>query len=188
MVRADAAANRRRVLTAAAEVFATNGLDASTEEVARRAGVGVGTVFRHFPTKRDLVEGVLLAQFAEVTEHARALQAEPDATASLLLLVAELVERISGKLAMANFLFSGQDWTGPGRQASAELHQVIQHALTRAQAAGGVRRDIDTEELYFLIRGLAQPGRGTSGELAAVRGQALQIVIDGLRPSVGAHT
>src|SRR5215208_7228554 len=77
-MRADARRNRERVLAAAEEVFAEGGLRAQIDEVARRAGVGVGTVCRHFPTKHALVEAVLEAMYASLLEAAERAVAEPD--------------------------------------------------------------------------------------------------------------
>jgi len=105
-VRADAVANRRRVLAAAQEVFAEQGVEASTETVARRAGVGVGTVFRHFPTKRDLVEHTLAAHLDELAEGARVAGTGDDAVAALTGLVAEMAEHAPTKLAMAGHLLA----------------------------------------------------------------------------------
>jgi len=179
-MRADARENRDRVLVAAEQVFTELGLDASTEVVARRAGVGVGTVFRHFSTKRELVEGVLLAQFHEVTQRALAVESDIDATASLLGFVEELADRIATKLALSGYLFGGGGWSGPAEEASRELQAVIERLLRRAQDAGGVRADIGTDELYFLIRGLAQPCATGSGADSGRR-LAVRVVLDGLR-------
>ncbi|MFC4244532.1 TetR/AcrR family transcriptional regulator [Gryllotalpicola reticulitermitis] len=179
-MRADAEANRRRVLDAAEEVFVEQGTDASTEEVARRAGVGVGTVFRHFPTKRDLVESALLSRFDELTAQAQAAESEPDATTALFNLIATLVEHVPGKLALGHYLFGAERWSGPAKQASIELGAVIERALRRAQESGGVRDDIDVDELVFLIRGLAEP-RMPGPTPDAARQRARQVVFDGLR-------
>jgi AcrR family transcriptional regulator len=179
-MRADALANRRRVLAAAQQVFAEQGLDASTEEIARRAGVGIGTVFRHFPTKRDLVENTMLAHFEELTEQARAAESCPDATAGLFQLTEQLVEHIATKLAMAGYLFGDEGWSGPAKQASLELHAGVERVLRRAQKAGGVREDIGTDELYVLIRGLAQPPLSRPVR-DSTRRRAQRVVLDGLR-------
>ncbi len=180
-MRADAVANRERVLAAAEQVFAEQGLDASTEEIARRAGVGIGTVFRHFPTKRELVESTLLAHFEMFIEHARAAEAAPDPTVAVFQLTEQLVGSIANKLAMASYLFGGNGLSGPAQQASAELHAIIERLLRRAQDAGGVRADIGTDELYFLLRGLAQPRRSADPGQDAARERALRVILDGLR-------
>ncbi|MEU9844544.1 helix-turn-helix domain-containing protein, partial [Actinomadura sp. NPDC048032] len=77
-LRADALRNRAKVLAAAEEVFAVQGTSASTEEVARKAGVGIGTVFRHFPTKESLLEAVLVALLKRLAAEARDLRAAAD--------------------------------------------------------------------------------------------------------------
>jgi AcrR family transcriptional regulator len=185
-MRADAAANRRRVLIAAGEVFAEQGLDASTEEVARRAGVGVGTVFRHFPAKRDLIESTLLEHFAILTEEARAAGSSPDAAAAFFRLTERLVRYTAAKIAMAGYLYGGEGLGEPAKQASAELREAIARLLKRAQDAGGVRHDIGVDDFYFLLFGLAQswpPGK-TPAEAPGqdtVRRRAYRVVIDGLR-------
>lgn len=78
-MRADALANRRRILAAAGDVFGELGVEASTEEVARRAGVGIGTVFRHFPAKQDLVGATLAAHLDELTARAEELAGSGEA-------------------------------------------------------------------------------------------------------------
>jgi AcrR family transcriptional regulator len=178
-MRADATANRQRVLAAAEQVFAEQGLGASTEEIARRAGVGIGTVFRHFPVKRDLVESVLLARFAELTELARAAESRRDVTPAFFELVEQLMEHVAAKRAMVSYLSAGDGSTEAARQASAELSAVIERILRRAQRAGGVRDDIGTDELFLLILGLAQPVAGLDRD--AARKRAGRVVLDGLR-------
>jgi AcrR family transcriptional regulator len=189
-MRADAAANRRRVLIAAEEVFAEQGLDASTEEIARRAGVGAGTVFRHFPTKRELVESTLLEHFAIVTEEARAAEAAPDPVAAFFELTEGLVRYTASKIAMAGYLYDGEGLGESAKQASATLRDVVGRLLARAQETGGVRGDIGVDDFYFLLFGLAQswpPGKPPEGsrtsrpERDAVRQRALRVILDGLR-------
>jgi AcrR family transcriptional regulator len=159
-VRADAVANRRRVLAAAQEVFAEQGVEASTEAVARRAGVGAGTVFRHFPTKRDLVEHALAAHLDELAESARAAAAGDDAVAALTGLVAEMAEHAPTKLAMAGHLLAEGGFGEAASAASRRVGVVIEEVLERAQATGRIRRDVGVEEIYFLVRGIAQAQGG----------------------------
>src|SRR5436190_16672216 len=96
VARADARRNRERILAAAGEVFAARGASASTEEVASRAGVAVGTVFRHFPTKNDLLRAIMKDLLARVTSDAAVLSAEEPATGLFTFftrLVAEAAEK-----------------------------------------------------------------------------------------------
>jgi AcrR family transcriptional regulator len=179
-VRADAAANRRRVLTAAQEVFAEQGVEASTETVARRAGVGAGTVFRHFPTKRDLVEHALAAHLDDLADGAGAAGVGDDAVAALDGLVAEMAEHAPTKLAMAGHLLAGGGFGEVARAASERVGTVVGEVLERAQATGRIRTDIGVEEIYFLVRGVAQAQAFLPVE-PDVRRRAIGVLIDGLR-------
>jgi AcrR family transcriptional regulator len=180
-VRADAAANRRRVLAAAQEVFAEQGVEASTEDVARRAGVGAGTVFRHFPTKRDLVEHALVAHLDELAEDARAAGTGDDAVAALTGLVAEMAERAPTKLAMAGHLLDDDGGFGDAARAAAErMREVVAEVLGRAQATGRIRADVGVDEIHFLVRGVAAAQAFLPVE-PEVRQRAIRVVIDGLR-------
>src|SRR6478672_1972093 len=91
-LRADAERNRKRLLDAAAEVFAEQGLEASTAEIARRAGVGQGTVFRRFPTKDDLVAAIVVDRLGEITETAAALLAGSPPGGRVLAFMTELAQ------------------------------------------------------------------------------------------------
>ena len=179
-MRADAVANRRRVLAAAQEMFAEQGVEASTETIARRAGVGVGTVFRHFPTKRDLVEHALAAHLDELAEHAHAAGDGDDAVAALSALVVEMAEHAPTKLAMAGHLLGGGGFGEAARAASERVGVVVGEVLERAQATGRVRRDVGLEEIYFLVRGVAQAQAFLPVE-PGVRRRAIQVLVDGLR-------
>ncbi|HEX7659206.1 MAG TPA: helix-turn-helix domain-containing protein [Pseudonocardiaceae bacterium] len=125
------------------------GLEASTEEIARRAGVGVGTVFRHFPTKRELVEAVLLAHLETFVQWAREADARPDAASGLVELAGRIVDHIGMKAAMVRYLLDGEGLNGPARQVSAELAEVVERMLIRAQAQGGIRGDVTASEVFF---------------------------------------
>ena len=172
-MRADAAANRRRVLAAAQEVFAEQGLEASTETVARRAGVGAGTLFRHFPTKRDLVEHALAAHLDELADGARAAGAGEDSVAALDGLVAEMAEHAPTKLAMAGHLLAEGGFGEVARAASERVGVVVGEVLARAQATGRIRTDIGVEEILLPgARGRARPGVPAGGPGRATPGGA----------------
>src|SRR4051812_6945466 len=96
MMRADARRNRARILETAEAVFAAKGVIASTEEIAREAGLGIGTVFRHFPTKEDLVEAVLLARLGSLARKAAALS-EEQASPAFFTFFEYVVEQAAAK-------------------------------------------------------------------------------------------
>jgi AcrR family transcriptional regulator len=182
-MRADARRNRARVLKAAETVFSEKGSSASTEEVAQRAGVGIGTVFRHFPTKESLLEAILLDRVAQVGELARSLTASADPGAALFGLFTRMVEQAASKKTYVDALAdAGLD----SRIARSEAGQKTVHALgellARAQLAGAVRDDIGVAELLALVVGASKAAEH-AGLDYAVRSRTLQVVFDGLRPS-----
>lgn len=103
-MRSDARANRDRVLAAAEEVFGESGNAGSTEEVARRAGVGIGTVFRHFPTKQALVQATIVRHFTLLAETARARGEGGEAGAAFRETFREMVSGAPAKLALVALL------------------------------------------------------------------------------------
>lgn len=174
-LRADARRNRARVLEAADEVFATKGVGASTEEVAKRAGVGVGTVFRHFPTKEALLEAVLIGRFARLAEQARGLAAADDAGGAFFGFLHAVVDQSASKNAFAGALAqAGVDVEAALGRAGAELWEALGVLLTRAQAAGAVRPDVAVEQVVAVLVGAARA--------ADYAPSAVPLILDGLRP------
>jgi AcrR family transcriptional regulator len=155
-MRQDARVNRERILVAAEEVFGAQGATGSTEEVARRAGVGIGTVFRHFPTKNQLIEAVLVGHFARLTARARSLAETDSPGGALRALVREMIETGPAKIALASLMLEKGQFTPDIAAASAELRSAVDVTLNRARAAGQVRPEVTIDEVYLLIRGLAQ--------------------------------
>jgi AcrR family transcriptional regulator len=181
-LRADARRNRVRVLEAAEAVFAAKGTSASTEEVAKAAGVGVGTVFRHFPTKQSLLEAVYLEHLRGIAEQARAFgEAKPpgDAFFDLFTLV---VNRASMKNALADALEScGVDPVATASGSAMGIGGLLEQLLRNAQQAGAVRDDIGVAEIKSLLIGLARAAESPAADPKGGAG-ALIVVLDGLRP------
>jgi AcrR family transcriptional regulator len=175
-MRQDARENRERILVAADRVFGTKGESGSTEEVARLAGVGIATVFRHFPTKEALIEAALVRHFAGLLDRTRAAAAAPNPTTALTALIREMIERGASKLTLASML---NDAPAAVVAVAGELKAAVDGALRRAQAAGSVRPDVDVEELYLLIRGLAQTTAATPVP-ARMLTRAIDVILDGL--------
>jgi AcrR family transcriptional regulator len=160
-LRADAQRNLDRVLDVAAECFAERGLDVSVDEIARRAGVGHGTVFRRFPTKDALVAAVVGARLREVCEQAREAAARPDAGPAFV----EFFERLAALYTDNRCLVEGLERCGESAEKT-ELVDVVKRLVARAQRAGALRRDVTAEDVLRLVPTAAQyPG----------------IVLDGLR-------
>jgi AcrR family transcriptional regulator len=180
--RADAQANRGRILDVAEEVFGKGGASASTDEVARLAGVGIGTVFRHFPTKAALLEAVLVREFDRLREQAEALLDAADPGEAFLGLFGHLAARAPAKIAITEALLdAGGDWDGDAALASDGLRQAIGALLLRAQQAGAVRNDVELPEVYALLAGISRAAaRAHLDEEATAR--LLAVVFDGLGP------
>ena len=178
--RADARTNRDRILAVAEEVFGAGGESASTEEVARRAGVGIATVFRHFPTKAALLQAVLVQRFDRLREHAEALLGAAEPGAAFFGLFAELVADAATKIAIAEALLeAGGDNDGDAARASTRLRQVVGTLLARAQNAGAVRADAELPEVYALLVGMSRAAALAHLD-AEVTERMLAIVFDGL--------
>ncbi|MFG2041913.1 TetR/AcrR family transcriptional regulator [Dactylosporangium sp. NPDC048998] len=175
-MRQDARENRERILAAADHVFGTHGEAGSTEEVARLAGVGIATVFRHFPTKEALIEAALVRHFTGLLDRTRATAAAPDPTAALPALIREMIERGASKLTLASML---GDAPPAVVTVAGEVKAAVDMVLRRAQAAGAVRPDVGVEELYLIIRGLAQTTAATPVP-AAMLERAIDVILDGL--------
>ncbi|HEY3981013.1 MAG TPA: TetR/AcrR family transcriptional regulator [Streptosporangiaceae bacterium] len=182
--RADAASNRVRILDAADEVFGRGGAAASTEEVARLAGVGIATVFRHFPAKADLLDEVLARRFERLRERAGELAGPPaEPGPALFGMFTEMVGDAPGKIAIADALVDAGGETGDSSrvaQAAGELRQAVGVLLARAQAAGAVRADVELPELYALLAGMSRAAAHGPRD-PGVWGRALDVVFDGLR-------
>jgi AcrR family transcriptional regulator len=180
-MRADARANRARILAAAEDVFGESGAQASTEEVARRAGVGIGTVFRHFPTKRDLVEATLIRHFDQLANQAAALAEHPDPGAALRELVTAMVGTGVSKVSLANQLVEPGELPDAATQAASRLGALVEVVLQRAQVAGSARADLTVDELIFLVSGLTQAAAARPVP-AGTLDRAVAVVLAGLTP------
>jgi AcrR family transcriptional regulator len=183
-LRADAQKNRARVLAAAEAVFAARGVTASTEEVAREAGVGIGTVFRHFPTKEALLEAVIVSRLRRFADEAQALAAAKTADPghSFFTLVWRAVDQSAAKNAVAAALAEvGVDLTPATAPIMAEMRNSLDILLTRAQQAGAVRDDVGVNEVIALLIGAARAAESTSGDQAVML-RTVAIICDGLRP------
>lgn len=181
-LRADAMRNRERIIAAAHEAFVEEGTDVPLDEIARRAGVGNATLYRHFPDRSSLLHEVLLYMQDRITERASCLlraDTDPfDALAQAMLACAE--ERIG---ALCVTLGLGAHPADPRLAASRErMIEVTQRLIDRAHESGQLREDVGAGDLLIGVSSLTRPLPGTArpctGE-AVLR--YLQIFLDGLR-------
>ncbi|MFC6020042.1 TetR/AcrR family transcriptional regulator [Plantactinospora solaniradicis] len=185
--RVDARANRGRILDVAEEVFGKGGESASTEEVARLAGVGIATVFRHFPTKAALLEAVLVRRFDRLREQAEALLVTTDPGTAFFDFFRHLVADAVTKIAITEALLdAGGDSDGEATQASNELRRAVGALLQHAQQAGAVRDDVELPEVYALLVATSRAAAHTNLD-DEVKARALAIVFDGLAPHPNAR-
>lgn len=180
-LRADARRNRDRILAVADDVFGAGGEAASTEEVARRAGVGIGTVFRHFPTKQSLLEAVFAARLEDLHDRALSLVDADDAGVAFFDFFRHAVQTAPGKLSIAGAsVDAGVDIAAAVRDRHTAVRSAFGDLLKRAQAAGAVRPDVDLPEVYAVLVATSRTAASARLEPELVD-RALTIVFDGLR-------
>jgi len=181
VLRADAQRNLVRVLDAAREVFAEQGVDAPVTEIADRAGVGVGTIFRRFPTKDDLLVAVVEQRTQQLIEAADLALESPDPGAAL-----------RGFMETATAMqISDVCWCEAGadlfeREGIRELTDVlvgkIGELLTSAQTAGQIRSDVRALDIPVLLMAVAKSGLMLEDAVPGAWKRYLAIILDGLRP------
>ncbi|WP_186382803.1 TetR/AcrR family transcriptional regulator [Amycolatopsis rhizosphaerae] len=181
-LRADARRNRAKVLAAAEAVFAAKGMNAPTEEVAKAAGVGVGTLFRHFPTKEALLEAVLQEHLRRFAAEATRWAGADDPGSAFFAFLKEWVEMAATKNAYTDALAAAGTRAPEAAGVRDEVVGALRTVLTRAQDAGTVRSDVGVTELIALMVGTSRGAEHLGGD-PALRRRMLEIVVDGLRPS-----
>jgi AcrR family transcriptional regulator len=181
-MRADAQRNRARLLEVASEVFAARGLTASTEEIAKAAGVGIGTVFRHFPTKEALLEAVFVGMLRRLAADAQALVAAAEPGPALFDYFTHVVEQAAMKRALGDALESAGMAPHPDAHvARGELERAMTALLTNAQRAGEVRTDIGVSDFTALLFGATRAAEHRQWD-PATQNRILRVIFDGLRP------
>ncbi|MFG2003277.1 TetR/AcrR family transcriptional regulator [Spirillospora sp. NPDC048911] len=174
-MRADAARNRTKILEMAEAVFAELGTSASTEEIARRAGVGIGTVFRHFPTKESLFEAVLAELIRGLAQEADAMLASDDPGAAFFTFFTGVVKRSPAKNAVLQALADAGIATTTDPATSTRLRTALGTLLDRAQQAGAVRQDIGVPEVMALLIAASRAVEDAP--------KSLEVITTGLRPT-----
>jgi AcrR family transcriptional regulator len=177
-LRADAARNRARVLQVAYETFAAEGLAVPIDEIARRAGVGAGTVYRHFPTKESLFQAIVADRMGHLIGVARGMAAD-DPGQALFMFLRYMVEEGAADQGLADALAGmGIDLGTSLPDGEREFMEVLAELLALAQAAGSARSDADAKDVKALLVGL-QAMQRYYGDAELV----LRVVLDGLATS-----
>ncbi|MBH5335244.1 TetR/AcrR family transcriptional regulator [Streptomyces pactum] len=190
-LRADAARNRERIIAAAREVLVEHGAEVSFDEIARRAGLGNATIYRHFADRRELIRQVTVSVMARTADQAEAARAEePDAFQALRRFVhAAADERIG---ALCPLLSDGVERDHPDQVAARErLASAIEALMTAARDTGQLRTDIDVGDLLVALTQLTRPlpgwgsrsteaGEGCCLDFDRFVHRHLQLYLDGL--------
>lgn len=180
-MRADARRNRDRLIAVAQEVFADQGAGASLDDIAKRAGVGPGTLYRHFPTREALQEAAYRDAISELVQRGRALADELPPGPALEGWVALLITHIRDHSALAGALIES---LGKQGEVFVECHQLIHRTgallVGAAQAAGAVREDVQERDILWMAHGVAQSAVGEDGDERAARLQ--EVLLRGVRP------
>lgn len=180
-MRADAERNRLRVLEAAEEVLARDGLAVSMRAVADRAGVGLGTIYRHFPTREALLQAVVVDRMRRLAESAGPLLTDGDPAAAFFAFLTRIVEVSARKKALADAVSgAGLDPKAGLGAIGGEMRAAIEALLRRAQDAGGVRADLAMPELLALLSAACLGAERNQWD-DALRGRTLELLFDGLR-------
>jgi AcrR family transcriptional regulator len=180
-LRADAARNRDRLLAAATEVFAERGLDAPLEEIARRAGVSIGTLYNHFPTRESLLDAIFPARLSILDERAAGALADADPwngfvtfTEALFALHAEdrgLNDALAQRVPLSPGVLDAC------HRCFANLYELI----TRAKRGGQLRADFETSDFAMLVWAMSQVIRESAGHAPQAWRRCLAFFLDGLR-------
>lgn len=178
-VRADAQRNLDGLLQAALKVFATDGVDAPVREIAKQAGVGVGTLYRHFPQRSDLIKAVLRREIDACADAAPVLAASHAPVEALALWMQRFVDFISAKRGLAAALHSGDPaYSALPGYFDQRLKPALQSLLQAAIKAGQVREGADADELLLAVARLSTPGPDGDPEPGR---RMVRLLVDGLR-------
>jgi AcrR family transcriptional regulator len=172
-LRADARRNRDKILAAAHDAFAAYGYAVPLDEIAALAGVGPGTVYRHFPAKEALFEAVVTARVEDLVDDARARAGTEDAGRAFFGFLARIAEEAAAKRDLP-------DAIAIAGSLQQDLHAALDVLLRNAQQADAVRADISTPELIVLLKGLLSSIQDASAG-TAMRDRLFAVVADGLR-------
>ena len=179
-LRADARRNRAAVIEASKRLFADQGLDAQMPDVAKAAKVGVGTVYRHFPTKDDLIAALAMDRFERLAEKAREGIANDDPWEGLSEFIRYSAEIQADDRGLCEVMGSRPEVMDASARAVG-LEDLADELVKRAQRAGDLRKDLEWQDIPMIACGLGRITRATEGPDAGRWPRLVEIVLDGLR-------
>ncbi|MBP2333929.1 AcrR family transcriptional regulator [Saccharothrix coeruleofusca] len=183
--RSDALQNRERLLAVAARVFAEQGLDTAPAAIAKQAGVGVGTLYRHFPTREALIDAAYRRQLTRVCELAADLVTEHPAATATRLWTRHFLDYVTTKSGMSAALdaviASGTD---PYADSRALLTDAVATLLEAGAGDGSLRTDVTPDDVLLLMGGLAHSAQHATEEQA---GRLIDLLMDSLTRNTAAN-
>jgi AcrR family transcriptional regulator len=186
-LRRDAERNRQRILDAARDVFAERGLGVSMDEIARQAGVGVGTVYRRFPDKEELIDALFLDGLAEIVAIAEEALALDDPWAGLEHFLTGAIEHQCADRGLKELLLSTSHGRARVSQGRDQIAPLVEELVVRAKAAGLLRDDVAATDFALLqmsIGAIIDYARDVNPEIWR---RILALTLDGMRPARDGH-
>ncbi|HEY7694285.1 MAG TPA: helix-turn-helix domain-containing protein [Gaiellaceae bacterium] len=180
-LRRDAARNRASLIAAGRDVFAEHGPDASLEEIARRAGVGIGTLYRHFPSREALAEEIFSEHIDEVVAAAETAARAEDAWAGLVTFLEHVLDLQARNLPLRGLFLRH----GAGRGVAERrrlIAPLLERVIERGRAQGALRDDLTVGDLSLALWSFAPVLEATAGVAPNVWRRHLRILLDGMRP------
>ncbi|WP_158886815.1 TetR/AcrR family transcriptional regulator [Amycolatopsis anabasis] len=180
-LRRDAERNRQRILEAAAEVFAARGLEVTLDDIAKHAGLGVGTVYRRFPSREHLVEALFEHTIDEIADLAEASLREPDPWTALTEFMFRTAELQTANAGLRQVMLSSAYGHDRVARARERLIPAAHRMVARAQADGSLRADLDPTDIPLIEFMIGSTADYTGGLRPQLWRRFLTIVLDGLR-------
>jgi AcrR family transcriptional regulator len=180
-LRSDARRNRDRLVASARELFASAGIDVSVEEVTRHAGVGMGTLYRHFPTKEELIDAVLEESFAEIVGAAEQAVADEDAWAGFTRFLEQTLALHAANRGLKDVLATREHGRRRADAMRARIRPLLRRMIERAQAQGTLRPDFTAEDLPLVFWTANRVIEATATVAPDYWRRYLGLLLDGLR-------
>lgn len=180
-LRSDARRNRERLVASAREIFAREGVEASVEEITHHAGLGMGTLYRHFPTKEELIDAVLEDSFAELIDLAERCSAETDAWLGFTSFLEQAIAQHAANRGLKDMLASSERGRERADAMRARIRPPLRRLIRRAHEQGDLRPDFTVEDLPLVFSTATRVIEMTASVAPDHWRRFLSLMLDGLR-------
>ncbi|WP_084436061.1 TetR/AcrR family transcriptional regulator [Aldersonia kunmingensis] len=182
-MRADARRNYERIVEVATQNFLEQGVDASLDEIAKKAGVGAGTLYRHFPTRDLLLAAALRHNVGRLTADAKAYAVTASPKEGLAQWIRDLARHVGSFAGLPETIIAaGQDPDSPLFTSCAGIREVGREVLTRAQESGAARQDLEIDELFTVANMIGMVDRRTDCSGMPATERLIALLFDGVTP------